>query len=87
MSRVWKNECTYYMDIHDFKTRRGGLWVWCSECHTFSHSSLYIPSYWENSTLVKKEELCAKPVYLEEIKDTIDDHMNSIIKKRINKRK
>ena len=74
-----KNSAHLYMNIHNFETRRGGLWVWCSECYTFSHSSIYVPEYWENSLSVELEKLCAVPEYLNEIKDEIDNHANMII--------
>lgn len=67
-----------YMHIYDDKTRWGGLWIWCSECYSFSHSSLYIPEYWENCALIELEKLSAIPIYLNKIKDKIDNHMNMI---------
>lgn len=69
-----------YMDLHDFKTRRGGLWVWCSECYTFSHSSIRVPNYWRNCPEVEVDKLCAIPEYLEEIKESIDKHINEIMR-------
>ena len=27
-----ENDAHIYMQIYDKRTRRGGLWVWCSEC-------------------------------------------------------
>lgn len=74
-----KNSAHLYMDIHNSKTRRGGLWVWCSECYTFSHSSIYVPEYWENCPLVEDKKLCAVPNYLNEIKEIIDAHVDIII--------
>lgn len=58
----------------DDKTRRGGLWTWCSECHTFSHSSINVPEYWKNCPLVQAEKLCTIPAYLDEIREIIDAH-------------
>ncbi len=78
-----KNEAHIYMHIYDDKSRRGGLWIWCSECHTFSHSSIYVPQYWKNCSLVKSENLCAIPIYLDEIKKTVDAHTNHIINNHI----
>ena len=68
-----------YMHIHDSKMKRGGLWIWCSECYTFSHSSIYVPNYWRNLPEVEVNKLCAIPEYLEEIKDFIDNHVNEIM--------
>lgn len=27
--------------LYDRKTQRSGLWIWCSQCHAFSHASIY----------------------------------------------
>lgn len=74
-----RNSAHLYMDVHNLKTRRGGLWVWCSECHAFSHSSIWVPNYWTNLPEVEDDKLCAIPEYLEEIKDLIDNHINEIM--------
>lgn len=76
-----KSNAHIYMQIYDNRTRRGGLWVWCSECYTFSHGSIYVPEYWENCSLIENEKLCAIPDYLNEIKDAIDNHVNVILNK------
>ena len=68
-----------YMHVYDGETRRGGLWIWCSMCHSFSHSSIFVPDYWENCSLVEIEKLSAIPIYLEEIKEKIDEHVQYII--------
>lgn len=68
-----------YMHIYDDKTRRGGIWSWCSECYSFSHGSIYVPTYWKNCSMVELERLSAVPIYLEEVKDKLDEHVNSII--------
>ena len=73
-----KNNAHIYMHVYDDKTRRGGLWIWCSECYTFSHGSIYVPKYWENCPLVEFEKLCAIPSYLNEMREIIDTHVNAI---------
>ena len=70
-----------YMHIYDNKTRRGGLWIWCSECHSFSHCSIYVPKFWENCDLIEKEKLCAIPDYLEKMISIIDAHVNNVTNK------
>ncbi|MCR5607986.1 MAG: hypothetical protein K6G26_02860 [Lachnospiraceae bacterium] len=70
-----------YMHIYDDKTRRGGLWIWCSECHSFYHSYICVPKFWRNCDLIKKEELCAIPDYLEKMSSLIDAHVNTVINK------
>lgn len=73
------NNAHVYMHVYNDKTRRGGLWIWCSECYAFSHSSIYVPEYWENCPSVDFEKLCAIPAYLEENKSDIDDWLNKSI--------
>ncbi len=68
-----------YMHFYDEKTRRGGLWVWCSECNSFSHSSIYVPEYWKNCPLIEVEKLCGMPTYLNEMKEIIDAHVERLM--------
>lgn len=68
-----------YMHVYNNKTRRGGSWSWCSECNSFSHCSMHVPEFWRNCPKIKLEKLSAVPTYLEEIKDELDEHANSII--------
>ena len=74
-----KNGAHIYMHVYDDKTRRGGSWSWCSECHSFLHSSMYVPEYWRNCSIIELERLSVVPIYLEEVKDKLDEHANSII--------
>lgn len=67
-----------YMHIYDAQTKRGGMWVWCSNCHAFSHSTIYVPDYWKNCSSVEMDRLCAVPIYLENMRDTIDKHADII---------
>lgn len=70
-----------YMHLHDNKTRRGGIWIWCGNCHVFRHSSIYVPEYWSN---YDKEPsiLYAVPFNLDIIKSEIDHHVNNILSKQ-----
>ena len=74
-----------YMHIYDEKTRRGGIWIWCSECHSFFHGSIRVTKYWINYSHNVLEKLSAIPTYLDGIKDKIDQHTMSVVKKCINK--
>ena len=74
------------MHVYDDKTRRGGLWIWCSECYTFSHGSIYVPEYWGNCPLVESEKLCGMPVYLDEIREIIDTHVDTIMNNYITRK-
>lgn len=74
-----RNNAHIYMHVFDDKTRRGGLWIWCSECYIFSHSSIYVPEYWENCKFVEVENLCSIPAYLDKIRKVIDIHVNDVM--------
>lgn len=77
-----KKNCAHiYMHIYNEDTRRGGLWVWCSECNTFSHSSLFVPINWENCLSVDVGYLAAVPDYLDGMRDVIDEHVNQVLDK------
>lgn len=79
-----KNKSVHlYMHIYNNTTGRGGLWIWCSSCHSFLHSSVYVPSGWENCLLAEKEKLCSPPICLENIKAEIDKHTNKMINKGV----
>ena len=70
-----------YMHLHDSKTRRGGIWIWCGNCHVFSHRSIYVPQYWENYEN-EPAMLYAVPFNLDIIKSKIDYHVNNILSTR-----
>lgn len=72
-----KNSVHIYLHIND-KTKRGGLWIWCSSCRVFFHGSVRLDVEWENCPKVEEEKLFAIPDCLDEIHDEIDKHMNSI---------
>lgn len=40
---------------------------------------MYVPGYWRNCPIIELEQLSAVPIYLEEVKDKLDEHANSII--------
>ncbi len=63
-----------YLRAHSEK--RGGLWIWCSSCGIFEHSSIIPPSYWENDTIVEEANLSAVPDYLETRKEEIDQYIS-----------
>lgn len=72
-----------YLHLCNDKTRRGGLWIWCSGCRRFMHGSVYVPEYWVNCPAVGFGRLTAVPVYLEDMKDSIDGHVNSLMNKTV----
>lgn len=70
----------FYMHIHNSISRKGGLWVWCSNCHSYSHCSIIVPKIWKNCVFIESIKLCATPEYLDENKDLVDSHIKSILK-------
>ena len=74
-----KKRIHLYMDVHNLKTRRGGLWIWCSKCYSFLHSTIYVPQYWKNCPDVDAMKLCAIPDYLNDIREVVDMHINTLI--------
>lgn len=67
-----------YMHRHDEKAH-GGLWVWCSECHAYSHTSAKIPEWWKNPSSISIAKLQHSPDYLNQHVDTIDCWVNNMI--------
>ncbi|MBR6027967.1 MAG: hypothetical protein IKP40_02680 [Clostridia bacterium] len=61
---------------------RGSAWIWCSHCGTFSHlDGIPISSDWENNPDVDFSQVCAVPVYLETVKDAVDQHLKEFLDK------
>ena len=67
-----------YMHRYD-EEDHGGLWVWCSNCHNFSHSSFKVPDWWRNLSLFTIFDLHAVPDNLDEQAKYIDDFVNKLI--------
>jgi hypothetical protein len=44
---------------------RGGLWEWCSGCHTYAHYSAMVPEWWTCSLAVNESLLAPEPELLE----------------------
>lgn len=68
-----------YMHVYNLKTHRGGLWLWCSACKQFFHSSVYVPTWWSNLPIVDENQLSAFPQYLDALSTRIDKHINQLI--------
>jgi hypothetical protein len=43
----------------------GGLWEWCSNCHSFEHSHGLVPAWWSCDLEVDEQKLTALPIALE----------------------
>ena len=65
--------------VYNLKTHRGGLWLWCSACKQFFHSSVYVPTWWSNLPIVDENQLSAFPQYLDALSTRIDKHINQLI--------
>ena len=57
----------------------GGSWVWCSNCHSFSHASYRVPDWWRNLSLFTILDLHAVPDNLDEQAIYIDDFVNKLL--------
>lgn len=74
-----KNAHIYY---HRFEEDdiAGPAWVWCGSCKNYAHVRYMVPEWWTNLPAIDEESLCSTPEYLESIKDSIDAHMDTVIK-------
>ena len=67
-----------YLHRYD-EENHGGLWVWCSSCHSFSHSSCKVPDWWRNLSLFTIFDLHSAPDNLDEQAVYIDDFVNKLL--------
>ncbi|RYD68525.1 MAG: hypothetical protein EOP83_00675 [Verrucomicrobiaceae bacterium] len=44
---------------------RGGLWEWCSSCHSYEHYSGYVPDWWQDVLAVDEDLLTHDPDAIE----------------------
>jgi len=57
----------------------GGVWIWCSNCHSFTHGTVQIPIWWENCIDIEEEKLTALPLYQEKERERIGEHIKHIL--------
>lgn len=72
--------------IFFYTYRNNGIssaWVWCSSCRYSAHFTYRTPSIWKNMLNIDSGRLASAPDYLEEIKHSIDDWVNTIIESAI----
>jgi hypothetical protein len=50
----------------------GGLWEWCSNCHSFEHYSCLVPSWWSCNLKVDVKKLTLLPTAIEEARINSD---------------
>lgn len=59
--------------------KNGGVWVWCSNCHSFTHGTVPIPMWWQNCVEIDAEKLTSLPLYQEENCKKIEKHIKNIL--------
>ncbi|WP_034450281.1 hypothetical protein [Butyrivibrio sp. AE2032] len=67
-----------YMQRYD-GDHRGGSWVWCSNCHSYSHASCKVPEWWRNLSTISILKLEHSPDYLEAQTEQIDSFVNKLL--------
>lgn len=66
--------------LYQHSIRSAGLWLWCSQCRYYSHSSIgQLPGWWINVPNIDLSDLTAEPNILEINKNMIDDHINTLV--------
>lgn len=66
-----------YMHRYD-EENHGGMWVWCSSCHNYSHSSCKVPEWWRNKSDISIVNLQASPQYLNTKAESVDSFVNRL---------
>ncbi|GKX32282.1 hypothetical protein SH1V18_47620 [Vallitalea longa] len=72
-------ELNFYMHRYKEHVHKGAIWIWCSNCKYFSHFSLVVPDWWENSNWIALEDLTALPINLESKREQISKHIKNTI--------
>lgn len=74
------NEKSAHVYFHRYKNteNKGGLWIWCSECRSYVHSSGQAPDWWYNCNDIEFSCLTSEPDYLEDNKGLIDEWIESL---------
>ena len=63
--------------IHRYDENHGGIWLWCGNCHLYTHMSGVVPEWWKNPDFIDGDALESAPVALDENAPQIDDWFNS----------
>ncbi len=69
-----------YMHRWKEESQKGGLWIWCSNCQAFAHTTYNLPQWWVNCEDIDFEQLTAVPGYLEMNKKIVDEHASKMLK-------
>lgn len=75
-----KESVHVYLHRFDEQDEIGAAWIWCSECHSYSHVRYKIPSVWKNCNSIDEEQLDSIPEYLDQHSKNIDQHVNQFIR-------
>lgn len=59
--------------------KRGGVWIWCSNCGVYFHGSITPPEWWSNLERLDPHRLASQPQYLDTHAEEIDSHWNDLI--------
>ena len=65
--------------IHGHDNKHSGIWIWCSSCNSYAHTSDKTPEWWKNPDFIDESQLCAEPEYLDKIAGDIDEWVNNTI--------
>ena len=67
---------TAHIYIHRHDENHGGIWLWCSHCHAYTHMSGIIPDWWSNPVFIDGNELESDPILLDKVASKIDEWVN-----------
>lgn len=76
-----RKQVHFYFHKWNEKSDKGGMWIWCSGCKSFSHGTVQVPEWWENCNEISLNKLNSLPDYLEDHKEKIDHYVNELRKK------
>ena len=72
-------KATAHLYIHRHDSTHGGLWIWCSTCHTYEHASYTAPPWWKNPSFVSIYHLTLSPDFLDTVHEEIDKNLAVIV--------
>lgn len=67
-----------YFHRFEINDDKGGVWVWCSNCHYFVHAMVKVPSWWKNLEYMSLKDLSYYPSCLDENKNSVDKWINEL---------
>ena len=75
------NHESVHLYLHRFEDDDaiGAMWLWCSNCKSYTHAQYRIPNIWKNIESIDENALESKTEYLDNLSKDIDDHVNRIV--------